>query len=114
MKMVERIFLSFPAPGPVAPVNGGPDGGMMMMCMGWMLLALVLFFMRPASLSVRGDRKPSNNQASHSNNGWILCCLIIKSCNSQVLLLFVTYVEEPLATPRTGFSILNRLETRKI
>ncbi|GFU26796.1 small integral membrane protein 14 [Nephila pilipes] len=49
-------------PGPGVSQSGGSDGTIMMMCMGWVLLALVLFFMRPASLATRGDKKPSNNQ----------------------------------------------------
>jgi len=52
----------FPSPpGPVTPQNGGSDGTMMMFAMGWALLALVLYFLRPASLTQRGDAKPSNN-----------------------------------------------------
>ncbi|XP_015905368.1 small integral membrane protein 14 [Parasteatoda tepidariorum] len=49
-------------PGPTVSESGGTDGTMMMFTMGWLLLALVLYFMRPASLSLRGDSKPSNNQ----------------------------------------------------
>jgi len=44
-------------PGP----EGAPDGGfstMMMMMMGWIVLATALFLMRPNSLRNRGDEKP--------------------------------------------------------
>lgn len=49
-------------PGPAVSQSGGTDGTMMMFTMGWLLLALVLYFMRPASLFASSDRKPSNNQ----------------------------------------------------
>ncbi|XP_072044675.1 small integral membrane protein 14-like isoform X2 [Amphiura filiformis] len=44
-------------PGPDANQDGGYF--MMMMMMGWLVLALVLFLFRPASMRGRGDDKPS-------------------------------------------------------
>lgn len=56
----EECFTS--PPGPIATQNdGGTDGTFMMFAMGWVLLALVLYFMRPTSLTQRGDAKPSRN-----------------------------------------------------
>ena len=55
----EECFTS--PPGPVATQSGGADGTFMMFAMGWALLAMVLYFLRPASLTQRGDTKPSNN-----------------------------------------------------
>ncbi|XP_070572297.1 small integral membrane protein 14-like [Ptychodera flava] len=42
----------------------GTDGGysMMMIMVAWLVVALVLFLFRPASLRGRGDEKPTNNQ----------------------------------------------------
>lgn len=52
----------FPTPpGPIAAQNNGSDGTVMMFTLGWALLALLLFFLRPTSMRQRGDSKPSNN-----------------------------------------------------
>jgi len=57
----EECFTIPPGPAP-ASQNSGDDGTVLMLTMGWLFMALVLFFLRPTSLSVRGNEKPSNNQ----------------------------------------------------
>lgn len=56
----EECFTTAPGASGIATQADGSDGTVMMFAMGWALLALALFFMRPASLSVRGDAKPPN------------------------------------------------------
>ncbi|XP_054710848.1 small integral membrane protein 14-like [Uloborus diversus] len=56
----EECFIN--PPGPVATQSDGSDGTYMMFAMGWFLLVGLLLFLRPASLSQRGDDKASNNQ----------------------------------------------------
>ena len=63
----------FAVPGPPA---AAADGGfnMMMFMMAWVLIALVLFLLRPSSLRRnRGDQKPSPGQVG---NQVVLMCLI--------------------------------------
>lgn len=60
-----NLFTSvYLAPGPIATQSSGSDGTVMMFAMGWALLALVLYFMRPTSLTQAGDSKPSGNNVS--------------------------------------------------
>lgn len=60
----------FPVPGPGGPVGAGDDLTLPMVLMGWVVVALVLFLLRPSSL--RGPRvtgKPTghhNVSATHS------------------------------------------------
>ena len=54
------------------PVPGGetaPDGGfstMMMMMLGWLVMATALFLLRPSRLRNQGDGKPANNVCSYA------------------------------------------------
>lgn len=44
--------------------NTAPDGGfssMMLMMLGWLVVATCLYLLRPNSLRNRGDMKPSRN-----------------------------------------------------
>ena len=44
--------------------NNAPDGGfstMMLMMVGWMVVATALYLLRPRSLRQRGDLKPDRN-----------------------------------------------------
>lgn len=55
-------------PGP----QGAPDAGgmsMMMIMMGWLVVATALFLMRPASLRRRGDEKPSSSGQGGNGGG---------------------------------------------
>lgn len=53
-------------PGPQTSPEGGMS--MMMIAMIWMALALVLFLMRPSALrGNRGDSKPNSDQGSGGN-----------------------------------------------
>ena len=51
----------------ISLVPGGdsaPDGGfstMMMMMLGWLVMATALFLLRPSRLRNQGDGKPANN-----------------------------------------------------
>jgi len=48
----------------VPGANTAPDGGfstMMMMMLGWTVLATALFLLRPRSLRSTGDLKPARN-----------------------------------------------------
>ncbi|KAM3624613.1 uncharacterized protein V6R79_025555 [Siganus canaliculatus] len=54
-------------PGPGGPVNGGGDLTMLMVVMGWMVLALLLFLLRPSSL--RGPRPTSKPPGPHNSDG---------------------------------------------
>ncbi|XP_035228231.1 small integral membrane protein 14-like [Stegodyphus dumicola] len=56
----EECFTTLP--GPAVSQNNGTDGTVMMFAMGWVILALILFFTRPTSLSLRGDSKPSHHE----------------------------------------------------
>ncbi|XP_077995433.1 small integral membrane protein 14-like [Glandiceps talaboti] len=49
---------------PPGPNGEGADGGytMMMIMVAWLVVAFLLFLFRPASLRLRGDEKPTNNQ----------------------------------------------------
>ena len=48
-------------PGPTSnPGDGGMN--MMMIMMGWLVVATALFLLRPASLRNSGDQKPHGNQ----------------------------------------------------
>ncbi|KAK7469733.1 hypothetical protein BaRGS_00036264 [Batillaria attramentaria] len=52
------------------PGQNAPDGGMstvMMMMIGWLVVATALFLLRPPSLRERGDQKPSGPGGSGSN-----------------------------------------------
>lgn len=54
-------------PGP----QGAPDGGfstMMLMMMGWIVLATALFLLRPPSLRSRGDEKPARQDPGGGGN----------------------------------------------
>lgn len=55
-----QIILT-PVPGPNGPPqNAGTDSALLLGIL-WMLLAVVLFFMRPASLRTNPDAKPANS-----------------------------------------------------
>ena len=62
IKQCHILILSVPGP------QGEPgDGGMsmMMMLMGWIVVATALFLLRPNSLrGQRGDQKPNSNQVN--------------------------------------------------
>lgn len=48
--------------------DSAPDGGfstMMLMMMGWMVVATALYLLRPRSLRQRGDMKPERNNVSY-------------------------------------------------
>ncbi|XP_023236976.1 small integral membrane protein 14-like [Centruroides sculpturatus] len=53
-----ECFQEFPGPQNVQPHSG--DFNFLLFLMGWMVLALALYFLRPKSLKNRGDTKPSN------------------------------------------------------
>lgn len=52
-----ECFQEFPGPQNVQPNNG--DFNLLFFLMGWMVLALALYFLRPKSLKHRGDTKPN-------------------------------------------------------
>lgn len=55
-----RYSVVLPVPGS----NTAPDGGfssMMLMMLGWLVVATCLYLLRPNSLRNRGDMKPSRN-----------------------------------------------------
>ncbi|XP_070684281.1 small integral membrane protein 14 [Pempheris klunzingeri] len=57
-------------PGPSGPVGGGGGGGdltLPMVLMGWMVLALLLFLLRPSSL--RGPRPTDKSTGPHNSDG---------------------------------------------
>lgn len=56
----DHHFVCLPVPGS----NTAPDGGfssMMLMMLGWLVVATCLYLLRPNSLRNRGDMKPSRN-----------------------------------------------------
>ena len=53
-----RLFL---VPGPQGDLDSGYST-MMMMMVGWVVVATALFLMRPRSLRQRGDQKPQGPQ----------------------------------------------------
>lgn len=63
-------------PGPSGPVGGGGDLTLPMVLIGWMVLALLLFLLRPSSL--RGPRPtgkppgPHNVSIDHTHSNNIL------------------------------------------
>ncbi|KAK3609007.1 hypothetical protein CHS0354_019820 [Potamilus streckersoni] len=49
--------------------NTSPDGGfstMMLMMLGWLVMATALYLFRPQSLRDRGDMKPSGNNGGNN------------------------------------------------
>ncbi|XP_023213335.1 small integral membrane protein 14-like [Centruroides sculpturatus] len=60
MQRLISLVRSLLVPGPqnVQPHSG--DFNFLLFLMGWMVLALALYFLRPKSLKNRGDTKPSN------------------------------------------------------
>ncbi|KAK3887848.1 hypothetical protein Pcinc_008073 [Petrolisthes cinctipes] len=48
-------------PGPNGPPQDSGTDSILLLGMLWMLLAVVLFFMRPASLRTNPDAKPANS-----------------------------------------------------
>ncbi|KAM9363073.1 small integral membrane protein 14 [Symphorus nematophorus] len=54
-------------PGPSSPVGGGGDPTLPMILMGWMVLALLLFLLRPSSL--RGPRPAGKAIGPHNSDG---------------------------------------------
>ena len=60
--MYYHLFFSVPGG------NTAPDGGMsqmMMMMLGWVVLATALYLFRPGSLRNRGDMKPARNNVNN-------------------------------------------------
>lgn len=58
-------FVGLSVPGS----NTAPDGGfssMMLMMLGWLVVATCLYLLRPNSLRNRGDMKPSRNNVRNS------------------------------------------------
>lgn len=53
-------------PGPSSTPAGG-DSTFFLLMMGWIVLAIVLFFLRPQSVRDRGISKPTNNQGPNNN-----------------------------------------------
>lgn len=51
-------------PGPNGPVGGGDDLTLSMVLMGWVVVALVLFLLRPSSL--RGPQPPGKPSGPHN------------------------------------------------
>lgn len=54
----------FSVPGPTGPVGGGGDLTLPMVLMGWVVLALLLFLLRPSSL--RGPRPTGKAPGPHN------------------------------------------------
>ncbi|XP_029008269.1 small integral membrane protein 14 [Betta splendens] len=54
-------------PGPGGQISGGNDLTLPMVLMGWVVLALVLFLLRPSSL--RGPRLTGKHIGPHNSNG---------------------------------------------
>lgn len=56
-------------PGPSGPLGGGGGGDMLlpMVLMGWVVVALVLFLLRPSSL--RGPRSTDKPAGPHDSDG---------------------------------------------
>lgn len=54
----------FSVPGPSDSVGGGGDLTLPMVVMGWVVLALVLFLLRPSSL--RGPRPTGKSPGPHN------------------------------------------------
>lgn len=46
-------------PGALGPQRDGGDNSLVMMMMCWVVLALVLYLLRPGSMRDRGDSKPN-------------------------------------------------------
>lgn len=51
------------------PNPGGPDaaGGYMMLMLGWVFVASLLYFLRPNALRAQGNEKPRPSQGDGSN-----------------------------------------------
>ncbi|KAK2817013.1 hypothetical protein Q5P01_025204 [Channa striata] len=54
-------------PGPNGAIGGGDDMTLPMVLMGWMVVALVLFLLRPSSL--RGPRPTGKPTGPHNSDG---------------------------------------------
>lgn len=59
-----RVWMCFyTVPGPTGPAGGGGDLTLSMVLMGWVVVALVLFLLRPSSL--RGPRSAGKPSGPH-------------------------------------------------
>ena len=74
-------------PGPNGDLAGGGFSMMMLMLIGWLVIATALFLLRPASLRRQSNEKPSG-MVGVDCSALFLCSLLLKKVCSDAVLMW--------------------------